>query len=53
LGNKGPRVADLMFIITSILQETRKDILTIKLFKEIINMALGIIEIQGHLARAL
>jgi hypothetical protein len=53
LGSKGPRVADSMFIVAGMLQEIGKDALAMKLFREIIDMALGMIEMQGHLARAL
>lgn len=53
LGSKGPRVADSMFIAAGMLRETGKDALAMKLFREIIDMAQGMIEMQGHLARAL
>lgn len=53
LGSKGPRVADSMFIVAGMLRETGKDALAMKLLREIIDMAQGMIEMQGHLARAL
>ncbi|KAG9240863.1 hypothetical protein BJ878DRAFT_536863 [Calycina marina] len=53
LGIKGPRVADSMFIVAGMLREARKDALAMKLLRAIIDMAQGMIEMQGHLARAL
>jgi tetratricopeptide (TPR) repeat protein len=53
LGSKGPRVADSMFIVAGMLRESGKDALARKLLREIIDMAQGMIEMQGHLARSL
>jgi tetratricopeptide (TPR) repeat protein len=53
LGSKGPRVADSIFIVAGMLRESGKDALARKLLREIIGMAQGMIEMQGHLARAL
>ena len=53
LGNKGPRVADSMFLVASILRNGGKESLATKLLREIIDMSQGMVEMQGHLARAL
>lgn len=53
LGSKGPRVADSTFIFAGMLQEGGKDAIAMKLLYEIVDMAQGMIEMRGHLARAL
>ncbi len=55
LGSKGPRVADSMLIVAGMLRETGKDALAMKLIKEIIDKAQGMIlvEMRGQLARVL
>jgi Tetratricopeptide repeat len=53
LGNKGPRVADSMFLVATILLEGSKEALATKLLREIIDMSQGMEEMQGHLARTL
>jgi hypothetical protein len=46
LGSKGPRVADSMFIIASMLRETGKDALAMKLFRGVIELTLGMLEMR-------
>lgn len=41
-----------MFIVASMLLEGGKEALAMKLLREIIDMSKGMIEMQGHLARA-
>jgi tetratricopeptide (TPR) repeat protein len=53
LGSKGPRVADSMFIVASILREGGKQALATKFLRDIIDMSKGMVEMKGHLARAL
>ncbi|MCJ1272712.1 hypothetical protein MMC21_000499 [Puttea exsequens] len=53
LGAKGPRVADSMYHVSKMLAEQEKVASAIKLLKEIIEMSQGLIEMKGHLARAL
>lgn len=53
LGNKGPRVADSMFLVARMLRDDGKDALAAKLLREIVDMSVGMVEMQGQLARAL
>ncbi|KAI9853128.1 MAG: hypothetical protein M1824_001541 [Vezdaea acicularis] len=53
LGSKGPRVADSMFLVASILREGGKQALATKLLRDIIDMSEGMVEMRGHMARAL
>ncbi|KAH0545465.1 hypothetical protein FGG08_000466 [Glutinoglossum americanum] len=53
LGNKGPRVADSMFLVSSMLRDNQKDALAAKLLREVVDMSQGIVDMEGHLARAL
>ena len=53
LGNKGPRVADSMYIVSGLLREDGKEALAMKLLREIVEMSQGLVEMKGHLARAL
>ena len=52
LGKKGPRVADSMFLIASILRADNKVASAAKLLHEIAEMAQGVVDMDGHLARA-
>ncbi|KAL1855080.1 hypothetical protein Plec18170_004496 [Paecilomyces lecythidis] len=52
-GNKGPRVADSMFILARMLQADGENYLAAKLLREVVDMSRGVPEMQGHLARAL
>lgn len=42
-----------MFLVASILRDGGKESLATKLLREIIDMSQGMVEMQGHLARAL
>ena len=53
LGNKGQRVADSMFFVATILRKTGKEAAAAQLLREIVNMSLGVKELEAHLARAL
>ena len=53
LGNKGPRVADSIYLVAKMLRESQKDALATRLLREIIEMSSGMVEMKGHLARAL
>ena len=53
LGNKGPRVADSMFFVATMLRETGKEAAAAQLLREIVHMSLGVKEMEAHLARAL
>ncbi|MCJ1335340.1 hypothetical protein MMC09_000608 [Bachmanniomyces sp. S44760] len=53
LGDKGPRVADSMYHVARILADEGKPTSAAKLLREIIEMGQGLIEMKGHLARAL
>ena len=52
-GNKGPRVADSMYLVATMLTRDQKISLAIKLLREIVDMSQGMLEMNGHLARAL
>ena len=53
LGNKGARVADSMFLVAYMLRNDQKPALATKLLREIVDMSQGLVDMQGHLARAL
>lgn len=53
LGDKGPRVADSMYLVAKMLVDEEKVASAVKLLREIIEMCQGLIEMRGHLARAL
>ncbi len=52
-GNKGPRVADSMYLVASMLISDQKASLAAKLLREVVDMSQGMLEMNGHLARAL
>lgn len=52
-GNKGPRVADSMYTVAKMLIKNQNKSLAAKLLMEIIAMGEGMLEMEGHLARAL
>lgn len=53
LGEKGPRVADSMYLVSGMLRAGNKQALAMKLLREIVEMSQGLVEMEGHLARAL
>lgn len=53
LGNKGPRVADSMYLVASMLLDSQKDALAAQLLREIVDMSQGMENMKGHLAKAL
>jgi tetratricopeptide (TPR) repeat protein len=53
LGNKGPRVADSMYLVATMLRSSGKEALALKLLREIVDMGQGLEEMRGHVARAL
>ena len=53
LGKKGPRVADSMFFVATMLRETGKDAAAAQLLREIVHMSIGVKDMEPHLARAL
>lgn len=52
-GNKGPRVADSMYLVATMLNRDQKVSLAAKLLREIVDMSQGMLEMNGHLARAM
>jgi hypothetical protein len=52
-GDKGPRVADSMFIVARMLEADGEDVLAAKLLRTIVEISRGVLEMQGHLARSL
>lgn len=52
-GNKGPRVADSMYLVATMLTRDQKVSVAAKLLREIVDMSQGMLEMNGHLARAL
>lgn len=52
-GDKGPRVADSMFIVARMLEDSGEMVLAAKLLRGIVDMGKDFPEMQGHLARAL
>lgn len=52
-GDKGPRVADSMFIVARMLEASEEEILAAKLLRGIVGMSQGVPEMQGHLSRSL
>ena len=53
LGDKGPRVADSMYIVSAMLREDGKDAVAAKMLREIVDMGRGILEMKAQVARAL
>jgi hypothetical protein len=53
LGNKGPRAADSMYILASMLRAERRDAVAAKMLREIVNMGRGTFEMRSQVARAL
>lgn len=52
-GDKGPRVADSMFIVARVLEADGEDVLAAKLLSNIVEISRDMPEMKGHLARAL
>lgn len=52
-GNKGPRVADSMYLVATMLTRDQNVSVAAKLLREIVDMSQGMLEMNGHLARAL
>lgn len=52
-GEKGPRVADSMFIIARLLEADGEDVLAARILRTIYEISRGVSEMQGHLSRAL
>ncbi|KAF2744655.1 TPR-like protein [Sporormia fimetaria CBS 119925] len=52
-GTKGPRVADSTFLVALMLKAEGEYIGAAKMFEEIVNMSKDMVEMKGHLARAL
>lgn len=51
-GEKGPRVADSMFIVARMLDADGESVLAAKLLRDIVNMSRSTLEMKGHLTRA-
>lgn len=52
-GDKGPRVADSMFLVARMLESAEEDVLAAKMLRSVADMSQGVSEMQGHLARSL
>jgi tetratricopeptide (TPR) repeat protein len=52
-GNKGPRVADSLFLVAQMLQSDGEAVLAAKLLRTVVEASEDVLEMQGHLARAL
>lgn len=52
-GAKGPRVADSMYLVATMLTDEDKVASATKLLRDVIEMSQGLIEMRGHHARAL
>lgn len=52
-GDKGPRVADSMFLVAKMLEADGEDVLAAKLLRKIVEISRDVLEMQGHLARSL
>lgn len=53
LGNKGPRVADSMYMVSGMLRDQGRDAVAAKMLREIVDMGRGMIEMMPQVARAL
>jgi tetratricopeptide (TPR) repeat protein len=53
LGNKGPRVADSMYILASMLRVEGRDAVAAKILREIVDMGRGMLDMRSQVARAL
>lgn len=53
LGDKSPRVADSMYIVAGMRRAENEQASAMGLLREIVEMSQGIVEMEGHLARAL
>lgn len=53
LGNKGPRVADSMYIVSGMLRDQGRDAVAAKMLREIVEMGRGLLEMMPQVARAL
>jgi tetratricopeptide (TPR) repeat protein len=53
LSNKGPRVADSMYIVAGMLREQGRDAVAAKMLREIVDMGRGMLEMRPQVARAL
>lgn len=51
--DKGPRMADSMFLVARMLEAGGEDVLAAKLLRAIVEMSQDVLEMQGHLARSL
>lgn len=52
-GDKGPRVADSMFLVARMLEADDETVLAAKLLRAVIEASEDVVEMQGHLARSL
>lgn len=52
-GDKGPRVADSMFLVARMLEAGGEEVLAAKLLRAVVEISQDVIEMQGHLARSL
>lgn len=52
-GDKGPRVADSMFLVAQMLEAADENVLAAKMLRTIVDISRGVSEMQGHLARSL
>ena len=52
-GDKGPRVADSMFLVAQMLDGADEHVLAAKMLRQIVDVSRGVSEMQGHLARSL
>jgi tetratricopeptide (TPR) repeat protein len=52
-GDKGPRVADSMFIVARMLEADGEDVIAAKLLRTVVEISRGLSEMHGHLARSL
>ena len=52
-GDKGPRVADSMFLVAKMLEASGEEVLAAKLLRTIVEISQNVLEMQGHLARSL
>jgi tetratricopeptide (TPR) repeat protein len=53
LGNKGPRVADSMYIVAGMLRYEGRDAVAAKMLREIVEMGRGMLEMRPQVSRAL
>lgn len=53
LGNKGPRVADSMYIVVGMLRVDGRVAVAAKMLREVVDMGKGMLEMRPHISRAL